>query len=220
MPAQLLAGEHHRERLSRALGVPDEAGPILGGDRPTHLRHHAIHQLVHRLELVIAGNLLRGSVSPGLEDDEVLQEIEHVRRLQPQETLDGRLQRIGGVCGLGLVPPAVMVWIEAEPTAPPVEVAIDVLLARIVKQDRPVTELLLVRGHAEDVGGQHRGCLALVAVELMYRLAPVVAAGHVALVLGDDEGDAVDQQHHVVAALLDALHAVLIGRVAVKSFRC
>ena len=135
-----------------------------------------------------------------------------MRGLQPQETLDGRLQRVGGVRGLGLVPPAVMVRIEAEPAAPLVEVAVDILLARIVKQHRPVTKLLLVGGHAEDVGGQHRGRLALVAVELVHRLAPVVAASHVALVLGDHEGDAVDQQHRVVAALLDALHAILIGR--------
>ena len=73
----------------------------------THLRHRAVHQLVHRLELVIAGDLLRGRACLGLEDDEVLQEVEHVRRLQPQETLDGRLQRVGGVGGFGLVPPAV-----------------------------------------------------------------------------------------------------------------
>ena len=131
--------------------MPDEAGPILRRDRTTYLRHGAIHQLVHRLELVIAGDLLRGRVSPGFEDDEMLQEVEQVRRLQPQETLDGRLQRVGGVRGLGLVPPAVMVRIEAEPAAPLVKMTVNVFLARVMKQHRPVTEFVLVGCHAEDI---------------------------------------------------------------------
>ena len=45
----------------------------------------------------------------------------------------------------------------------------------------------------------------------MHRLAPVLAAREVALVLGDDERNAVHQQHRVLAALLHALHPVLVG---------
>ena len=112
---------------------------------------------------------------------------------------------------LGFVPPAVMIWIETEPAAPLVEVAVDILSTRIVEQHRSVSELVLVDRHAEDVGGQHQWRLALVAVKLAHRLAPVLAAGHVALVLGDHEGNAVDQQHRIVAALQVALDTILIG---------
>ena len=89
---------------------------------------------------------------------------------------------------------------------------LDVVLARVVEQDGAVAELVLVGGDAEDVRREHQRRLALVAVELMDRLAPVLAAGDVALVLGDHERDAVDQQHRVLAALLDALNAVLVRR--------
>ena len=89
---------------------------------------------------------------------------------------------------------------------------LDVVLARVVEEHRAVAELVLVGRHAEDVRRQHQRRLPLVAVELVHGLAPVLAARDVALVLGDHERDAVDQQHRVLAALLHALHAVLVGR--------
>ena len=135
-----------------------------------------------------------------------------MRGLQPQQTLDRHLQRIILVIRLRLVPPALLLWIEAQPAPPQVEVALDVVLARIVEEHGAVAELVLVGRDAEDVRRQHQRGLPLVAVELVDGLPPILAAGDVALVLGDHERNAVDKQHGVLAALPHALHAVLVGR--------
>src|SRR5207245_2118415 len=82
---ELLTSEDHGERLARALSVPDEAGAILGGRWTTRERDRSVYQLVHRLELLIARDLLDRLTLLRLKDDEVLNEVEHVRGLQPQQ---------------------------------------------------------------------------------------------------------------------------------------
>src|SRR5437763_179323 len=89
---------------------------------------------------------------------------------------------------------------------------LDVILARVVKEHSAVAELVLVGRDTEEIWCEHRRRLALVAMELVHGLAPVFAARDVALVLCDDERDAIHEQHHILAALLHALDAVLIGR--------
>jgi hypothetical protein len=84
VPPQLLTGEDHGERLAGTLCVPDEARPILGFHPLARKRHRPIHQFVHRLELLVARDLLGCRPLLGLEDDEVLEEVEQVRGFQPE----------------------------------------------------------------------------------------------------------------------------------------
>ena len=69
--------------------------------------------------------------------------------------------------------------------------ALDVVLARVVKENGAVAELVLVGAHAEHVGGEHEGRLTLVSVKLVDSFAPVVAARDVALVFRDHQRDPV-----------------------------
>ena len=141
----------------------------------------------------------------------MLEKIEQVGRLQAQEPSNRRLQGIIRIGGFRVIPVPVTLGVEAQPAPPRVQVPLDVVLARVVEQHGAVAELLLVGRHAEDVRGEHRRRLALVAVELVHRLAPVLGAREVALVLGDDERNSIHQQYHVLAALLHTLDAVLVG---------
>ena len=72
--------------------------------------------------------------------------------------------------------------------------AINLLLARAVKEHRTVAELLFVGGHAEHVGSEHQRRFPLVTVKLMHGFAPILSTRDVAFVFGDDQGNAVDQQ--------------------------
>src|SRR5882762_685064 len=134
-----------------------------------------------------------------------------MRGLEAQQTLDRHLQRVIRFRRCGLIPPAMMLWIKAEPAPPVVEMALDIFLAGIVEKHGAVSKLVLIGCDAEHIRCQHQGRLSLVSMELMYGLTPILAAAQVTLVLSDDKRNAVHQQDRIVAALLDALHAVLIG---------
>src|SRR5262249_41785087 len=98
------------------------------------------------------------------------------------------------------------------PTPPPVEVSLDVVLARVLEENGSVSELFLVCSDTEDIRRQHGRGLTLVAMQLPHCLRPVLPRRHVTLVLSDDKRNAVDEEHGVVSALLHALDAVLICR--------
>src|SRR6202011_1641515 len=132
--------------------------------------------------------------------------------LQTQQSLDRYLQWVVGLHGIRLIPPAMVLRIEAYPTPPCIEMPLDILFARVVEQDGAVSKFILVGCDAEHIRRQHQRRLALISLELMYCLAPVLRAGDVALVLGDDERDAIDQQRSILATLSDALNAVLVTR--------
>ena len=133
MPPQLLPGEDHRQRLAGPLRVPDQARPVLCRDRVRYERHRAVDQLVHRLELLITGDLFGDFSLLSLEDHKVLKEVEQVCRLETQQPPDRYLQRVIWLRRLGLVPPAVVLRVEAEPTALGIEMLLDVVLAGVVE---------------------------------------------------------------------------------------
>ena len=70
-PQKLPGGEHHRQRLPGAGGVPDDATLDLAVE-------DALHELVGRPVLVCAGELLDGDALARLEDDEVNREVDEL----------------------------------------------------------------------------------------------------------------------------------------------
>ncbi len=183
----------------------------MGGDRLADQLQRAIYQVVDRLKLLVTGDFLDGLAAFGLEYDEVLQEVEQVAGFQAQQILDRDFQRVIGVIGFRRVPPAFLFRVAGPPRPPAIEVLGDVVLAGVVEQHGAVAEFLLVRRHAKHVGGQQQRRLTLVAVQLLDGFSPVFATGEIAFVFGDDQRDAVDQQHRVGAALSRTLHPVLMG---------
>lgn len=73
----------------------------------------AAAHLIHRFELLIASDLLGCFALLGLEDDEVLKEIEEVSGFKAQQTLDRRFQRIIRILCSGIVPPPALIRIQA-----------------------------------------------------------------------------------------------------------
>jgi len=73
-----LAGvEDHRQALSGALRMPDDADAAIS----THGLDRAVHGLPDDVELVIAGNLFDDLASGGFEHDEVPDQIEETTLL-------------------------------------------------------------------------------------------------------------------------------------------
>ena len=152
VPAQLLAGEDHRERLARALRVPDQAGAILR--RRPACRRATPCGPPSRSPPRTAGSA-RSSWSSCPSWSRRRRSAGGSRAggtgFSRSRPLHRRLQRVVRVGGLRVVPPAVALRVQAEPAAPRVEVPLDVVLARVVEEHGAVAELVLVGRHAEDV---------------------------------------------------------------------
>ena len=82
--AQLLRGEHHQQRLARALEVPDQALLGVAGQ-------HALDDLVGGLVLLVAADDLDAALLlVGGEQGEVGEDVEH--HMRPQHALGRQLQ--------------------------------------------------------------------------------------------------------------------------------
>ena len=86
--------EGHREALARALGVPDDADPLVAlcgaAARP------CVDRVVDRVELVVAGDLLATAAALVLEDDEVAERSRNRRLLEDAPDQDLELGRAPG----------------------------------------------------------------------------------------------------------------------------
>jgi hypothetical protein len=176
MHAQLLRGEHHQQRLARALEVPDQALPRVA-------RQHALDDLVRRLVLLVAADdldaallLVRG------EQGEAAEDVQH--HMRAQHALGRQLERLQRVV-LRIAPIQV--------PRPPV-------LDR--QADRPVVVGLALGGHREHVADEELGNELLVVVVHLHRaIHPADALLDRRLGLDQHQRQTVDQQHQIGPAL-------------------
>ena len=85
MGAQLTHQLHHGDAFTRALGVPDNAAPLvplLAGLQPGRARRQTRHGLLHRPVLLIAWAEFDQFTFTGLEQDKMAQDVEQVGRPQ------------------------------------------------------------------------------------------------------------------------------------------
>ena len=187
---QLERGEHHEQRLARALEVPDQTLLDLA-------EQHPLDDQVGRLELLEPGDdldlavLLVGGV-----DREEPQELQHCRRLE--DALDRLLD--GDQADLRR---SVVVGRLLAPRTPQLD----------RHADRAVAEVLALGGEREHVGHEElRHALLVVVVDLRSTVDPRVRRPNRRLRLTHHQREAVAPQHQVEALLDPSLLEGDLGR--------
>ena len=113
VPAELLAGEDHRQRLAGPCVCQISPVRSWAADWLPDQGHRSVHDFVHRLELLVARDLLSRLALLRLEDDEVLEEVEHVAGFSRSRPFTGTSSGSLGLGRLRLVPPAVLFRVQA-----------------------------------------------------------------------------------------------------------